>query len=348
MNSKICQQKNISQTNNEELLITKRQEDITSETKKESLEEKSTNQKPSKYWSFERCGEIASKCLTLKEFRDLYPGAYRAVLQKGWAKEIISNLPKRGSKYTFDYCLSLALTCEYKRDFIRNYGSAYWKCRKEGWWEVISPLLKSVGNLYFRMVYAYEFSDKSVYVGLTFDETSRRSSHFSSTKKHVPVKAYFELTGLTPKYIAISDYLEVALAQDLERKKIEEYRNLGWNVLNTRKGGATGCPKLIWTKEKCKMEALKYNVRQDFVENSISAYASCLKHGWLEEVCGHLPRIKKPRGHWNNIENCVLEARKYKSKTDFCEGSYCVYYRAYQMGFLDIICKEVYNASNPT
>ena len=46
--------------------------------------------------------------------------------------------------------------------------------------------------------------------------------------------------------------------------------------------------KKIWTKEKCKEEALKYDNRTSFRINSISAYRKSNDNNWLDEICSHM------------------------------------------------------------
>ncbi len=49
--------------------------------------------------------------------------------------------------------------------------------------------------------------------------------------------------------------------------------------------------KVIWTKEKCQEEALKYIHRIDFKNNSESCYNASIRNKWLDEICKHM--IKK-------------------------------------------------------
>lgn len=47
-------------------------------------------------------------------------------------------------------------------------------------------------------------------------------------------------------------------------------------------------PHKYWSKEKCAIEALKYNHRIDFHKNSSAAYSKAHKSGWLDQICGHM------------------------------------------------------------
>ncbi len=50
-----------------------------------------------------------------------------------------------------------------------------------------------------------------------------------------------------------------------------------------------------------KNEALKYNYRVEFSNNSGSAYASAIKLGILDDVCSHMIQVKR-------MESCVYKA----------------------------------------
>ena len=42
--------------------------------------------------------------------------------------------------------------------------------------------------------------------------------------------------------------------------------------------------KPLWTKERCLLEASKYNIFSDFRKGSPSAYESSRKNKWLSEI----------------------------------------------------------------
>lgn len=67
--------------------------------------------------------------------------------------------------------------------------------------------------------------------------------------------------------------------------------------------------QLIWTKEKCKEESLKYNSRSEFEKGSISAYNSCKKNKWMDEICSHMiktgHKYKRMVYVYEFSDNCV-------------------------------------------
>lgn len=43
-------------------------------------------------------------------------------------------------------------------------------------------------------------------------------------------------------------------------------------------------PRGYWTKEKCKIEALKYKFRVDFRNGSNNTYSAARRNGWLNDI----------------------------------------------------------------
>lgn len=80
-----------------------------------------------------------------------------------------------------------------------------------------------------------------------------------------------------------------------------------------------------WTKEKCLEESKKYNSKIEFQKNCGSAYVYARKHNLLKEMEEWFTPLCKTNGYWLNKENCILESKKYKNKTEFqkkCYGAY--------------------------
>ena len=57
--------------------------------------------------------------------------------------------------------------------------------------------------------------------------------------------------------------------------------------------------KIIWTKENCAIEALKFNSRNEFSIKSNSAYKKSLDNKWDDDICKHMIRIG------NHYKKCI-------------------------------------------
>jgi hypothetical protein len=103
-------------------------------------------------------------------------------------------------------------------------------------------------------------------------------------------------------------------------------------------------PFNYWTKEKCKIDAIKYNSKSKWKDQSGSAYNSARKNGWLEECCKHMPELKKP--NWS-FESCLKNALKYNYKAEWRNKSNSAYNVAYKNGWLDECCKHMNGMLKP-
>ena len=224
-----------------------------------------------------------------------------------------------------------ALKYNTKIDFIKNSQSAYNRARKDNYLDFVCLHMVQKGNRLKRMVYSYEFSDKSVYVGLTYDIDKRDNQH----NMKGPVFNHIIKTSLTPIRKNIScEYISSVDAAFLEQKTIDRYRNCGWNILNTMKGGGLGGKEIIWTEEKIQLEANKFMTRNEFRKTSPRAYDAAIRNCILNKVCSHMNNILNS---WTK-EKIKEISLKYKNRFEFQKQSPNEYSIAYKRKWLDEIC----------
>lgn len=94
---------------------------------------------------------------------------------------------------------------------------------------------------------------------------------------------------------------------------------------------------IYWVKNRCREEALKYTTRTAFNKNSMGAYLSAQRNGWLDEICQHMNVL---RTKWNK-ELSKKEALKYNSRTEFHDKCGSAYLFANKNNFLDEICQHM-------
>jgi hypothetical protein len=195
----------------------------------------------------------------------------------------------------------------------------------------------SKGNKFKRCIYSYEFPDNCVYVGLTFNLDERqnnRNSHITdAVTKHI-IK-----TQLIPIRKQLTEYVSTESASILEGKFVEEYKNNGWNILNMKKTGGIGGNTLYWTKEKCAEAANQCHAKSEFIVRFKGAYSSAMKNNWLDDICKHMVSPQKPKGYWNDKNNCRLEANKFNLRSEFEKNSYQAYFISKKNNWLN----EFYN-----
>lgn len=101
-----------------------------------------------------------------------------------------------------------------------------------------------------------------------------------------------------------------------------------------------------WIKEKCAVEALKYNSKVEFQRHSKGAYLSAYRHKWIDNICYHMCRPTNHNKIWYK-ENCKKEALKYNTRQEFEKGSRGAYKAANKNHWLNEICKHMISNKKP-
>lgn len=189
----------------------------------------------------QECLEIALKYKRRIDFQLKDNKIYKFSRYHNWLDELCNHMKWfGGNKWTIDECYRLALKCNSRKEFALKYPNAYdaslkrLKCLNE-----ICDHMKSINQLEFpRLIYAYEFEDKSIYIGLTKNFNQRKLHRNRNIKDSVT--AYIIQTGLKPKIKFLTNLIPAELAQLKEQEFIDKYRNEGYNILNKVRGGSLG------------------------------------------------------------------------------------------------------------
>ena len=189
-------------------------------------------------------------------------------------------------------------------------------------------------------IYAYEFPQtKTAYIGRTVSPKRRHAEHCMEGDS---VFDYAKENGLSvPEPIYLHDNVSVKQGKILEGKEIDRYRKAGWKMLNKAKAGSIGSlgsSKL--TKKFCLAESKKYNTLNDLIKNAPGLYRKLRVTGWLS-ICSWLTRELKQCPYapsWSVCSDDIIisEARRYKSRTEFCTQSSGAYTIARKRKLLDI------------
>lgn len=223
------------------------------------------------------------------------------------------------NKFTTEEIFDMVKDFKTKKEIYEFYPSLRKISKRMGIWDEICKKLEPVGNPYNRLVYAYEFNDNSVYVGLTYNEDIRDKFHTGIYGvKYSGVYDHIKKTNLNPNKKIISDgYIDYIKAVDLEISTIDDYRKNGWNILNKVKGGGLGGGKhrvIRYTDEYIRQEASKYDKIGDFKKKSTGCYQAMRRKGkeFREEMTKHMKCIYKKYTD-EGIKEEVLKYNNIKS-----------------------------------
>ena len=196
--------------------------------------------KPNGYWTYERCKEISSLYNKRIDLVKNCPGANAAICKNKWLELIpyyTNRLPN--GYWTYEKCKEISLTCEYRSELEKKSKSAYKKIITNNWTELFKHM-KRLGNKRNRLIYVYEFDNNYCYIGLT-GNIKRRNIEHTEKYKNSPVYNHIIKYNTTYKLILMSDYVDVENAVLLEEKILIEYKNNGWNILNTALANIPNC-----------------------------------------------------------------------------------------------------------
>jgi len=300
--------------------------------------------KPIGYWTKERCHKEALKYNTRGEFSKKSSSAYARARNMKWMEEICSHMKSVTSKpngyWTKEKCHEEALKYSHKKNFYEKSLTAYEKSINKNWINEICSHMKDNHIEQKRCIYAHEFSDKCVYIGLTNNLSKRTYTHYKKTNNNSSVYEHFKKIDEKSKVKQLTDYINERVAIIKENQYVKIYKLLGWYILNKNKTGNLGGGKIKWTKEKCQVEALKYNNKTNFYTKSKGAYEKCIRKKWLDEICSHMIEKNKPNGYWTK-KRCHEEALKYNSRGEFYKNSTVAYDKAQKNKWLDEICSHM-------
>lgn len=294
--------------------------------------------KPPNYWTYDKIKNEALKYDKRGVFKKKCSTAYSIASKNGWLNGICKHMLKN-KEWSYSDVKEEALKYKSRLEFQKLSNSAYGKAYRNKWLDDICEHMTHKTTLHERIIYAYEFEDNHVYVGLTYNLNVRNEKHLNSKNSAV----YIHLDKTKSKYILkrlTNNPVSIKEAIILEEKYLLYYMGNGWKILNRIKTGGLGGNIIKWDYNKIKKEAFKYNSRSEFQNGSRGAYKAAQRNGWLDGVCEHMIELKKPNGYWtyNKIEKIALN---YTIKLEFKKENAFLYKKAQKNGWLDDICKHM-------
>lgn len=202
----------------------------------------------------------------------------------------------RPRKWTDEALIEIASLYAHKGDWKRSdnprHAAAYQSCwvRKDLFKRATAHMKPKAGPYSGDyVIYAYEFSDRHAYIGLTFQPEIRRTQHAASgpVYRHAlqcpdPVYRVVETGLMTPE-----------AAAEAETRWTSRYASGGWTLLNTTAPGSLGSLEPAkWDKTAVIVEARKFRTKQEWIDGSQRSYRVAKREGWFAEASAHMPKRK--------------------------------------------------------
>lgn len=280
-----------------------------------------TKEHPHNYWNIDRCTEELSKYTRKLEAKHGSPGAYNSAYQHGWLETIAPHLISK-TYWSREKCFQEVKEKGYKnkKEFREGSSGCYSYAYSHGFLDELCEGMEVLGNYDLRKVYVFEFDDGYAYVGLTYKPSRRQWQHLN--EKESPVFKHFHSKEQNFVFKVLSDWLKQKEAQEFEDQMINEYASKGWNMLNTKRGGALGSAReWLYSLDELFEEGEKYKQRTEFRKKSPAKYAFAYEHGLLDIVCAHIPKKHHPAPpKWSDdhirevVEECNYSQKTLKDK----------------------------------
>ena len=285
-----------------------------------------------KPYTYEECYEIAKKYDTRTKYCKGNIGAYQASLNHGWLDDYtwFHYVQRPTGYWTKEKVIEESKKYKTRGEFHDYNGTAYSKARTNGWldemvWLKDDRIDFSTDKV--DCVYAYEFVDfNSVYIGRTlFRRVNERDKEHLFNDRDTVSKFCRKKDIHIPVIKILENDLTLAEGVEKEGYYVEKYKQEGWNILNKAKTGSIGLiAKNKWTKKTCYEEARKYKTKMEFYKGSGGCYDAARRSGWLKDYTWFEEK-QKPKGYWDNYENCYNAAKECKTISEFVHR----YNRAY-------------------
>ena len=314
-------------------------------------------------YSYEYCAMVALRCDSQAQMEREYPSVYHYAARKKILKEIFIHTKK--IPVTYEQAKEAALQCHFKQEFMFRFPREHRFAYNHKFLNEICSHMVSMHDLTKRGIYAFEFEDKCVYVGLTCSFERRKDEHL--TQESSAVYMHIKETSLHPTMVYKTDYIDFYKAKELEGIILREYKEKGWTALNRTGTGSLGTNSRMGVLLiKCSSRA-KYCT--DFKEMSLrfpKAYSICERYDWFEYLDEYLGSIEqgqfipsknaKKRSSKKKLsasfpervkgmhiafrytnEELDRELRKYKNKTQLQRKNNSAFLQAKNRGLLEII-----------
>ncbi|MFT5701133.1 MAG: putative GIY-YIG superfamily endonuclease [Desulforhopalus sp.] len=209
--------------------------------------------KPNGYWdTYENCKKATLKCTTKLDFREKYRTAYEKVKANNW-NELLDHMtdPRIGRQayniakearelgWCMETILPIAQQYKTRSEFNKARPAVYKEAMQQGILDEVCSNMKPQGNHFKRGIYAIEFADNTVYVGLTYNFRMRFNQHKRNSSNPGVKKRL--INRMPHKFIKYDKLLSPQEALQEEDRIAYDYIQKGYTLLNRGKlgGGAS-------------------------------------------------------------------------------------------------------------
>ncbi|MBA6372505.1 GIY-YIG nuclease family protein [Colwellia sp. BRX8-4] len=297
---------------------------------------------PRNYWNKERCAIEAGKYESRSQFEKGCSSAYASAQLNNWIDEVCSHM--KIQEHGWLHCIYVIENKRLNKAYVgltrqqfetrakqhksdkNTTNSALITLEKDTEYIQLTPYIYDAKTIALKeQEFVDDYNARGFIVLNSEIQIGKIGSRNTWNKKKCRKEAL--------KFTTTTDFIKGSNGAYISAKKY------GWFDEITEHLEVTNTPNGYWTKERCHLEALKFETRGEFRSNS-NAYQRARERGWLDEICLHMKDTRKPLSFWTD-EQCAMEAMKYTSRGDFEKGSSSAYSVARENGWMDIICAHM-------
>lgn len=297
---------------------------------------------PNGYWTFETCLEIALKYTTRIEWKNNNQGCYEFSRQQSWFEECTKHMISKSKPpryWTKERCIEEAKKHKRIVDWGKKGNSNSIRVAKNnGWFDECTSHMTVRKTKYGYWNKETCLKEAIKYISRTEWASSGSDSYIAAKRRGIVEEC---CAHMIVDKVELEWTKERCIEEALKYKTRSEWRLnsiISYNISNRKNGwvdecithmGETKKPNDYWTLERCQSEALKYNTRKEWRENSGGSFCRANKNGWIEKCCGHMIMKTKPMGYWNK-ERCIENAKLYKNATEWKKNNPTPYQSAHK------------------
>ena len=188
------------------------------------------------------------------------------------------------------------------------------------------------------------FDDMKIYIKKAARSSKTASVGTSSVPKK---KSKFDFKPIDMSNLPVFSFFKNILHQ--KNQALSVYGRVPFRDVRAQFAELNGgrMPNGYWNLDKCKESALKFTTRTEWYKGEGGAYDSAKDNGWLDECCGHMEEIQKPKRYWYNLDRCKESALKFTTRRKWYKGETSAYNAAQKNGWLDECCGHMVEIYKP-
>jgi predicted GIY-YIG superfamily endonuclease len=252
-----------------------------------------------------------------------------------YAKNILSNC----AIITEENIRKKARFCTERKIFRKKFPKHYRKACVMKILDSVCEHMPPSKSREFRAIYAAEFSDGSVYVGLSYDLEDRWEKHLKDKRSAVYIHS--QKMSLKPSFKMVHDYVPKEIAKVLEGEYKDKYSSEGWKILNRAKTGGLGSSIRKLSEQYIYNIVSSCESYTDFRMKYGSVYNAARRLGILLKIKEIIePQIKITK--WVDHPEIIKEiASKCKTHHEFYTNYDAAARAAVELGIYDEITKHM-------